>query len=171
MKGQDALIGQVVLCSMQKVFVSVYDDFLTVLYGCMDAYLYNLLSLFPSLSTYFLFLQFGCGLDEDYYFRLEMHASMFNGMVDVLEEIWTKQQEESESTTTTSTTAAGSSSTTSLLPLQNQGNWEVVYAGRGSSSSSSSSGEDNEGETGKPFRYPGYTRSRDKAGCDTKGRK
>ena len=50
------------------------------------------------------------GLDEDYYFRLEMHASLFNGMVDVLEEISQKQE-------------AGKP----VLPLQRLGNWEVIY--------------------------------------------
>ena len=51
------------------------------------------------------------GLDEDYYFRLEMHASLFNGMVDVLEELSQKQE-------------AGKP----VLPLQRLGNWEVIYA-------------------------------------------
>lgn len=109
------------------------------------------------------FLQFGCGLDEDYYFRLEMHASMFNGMVDVLEEIWTKQQQEP---------AEGSeSSSSSLLPLQHQGNWEVIYLGDSTPATSDSGDDDGSKEDalggGKAFRYPGYTRSRDKAGCDT----
>jgi hypothetical protein len=51
------------------------------------------------------------GLDEDYYFRLEMHASLFNGMVDVLEEISQKQE-------------AG----LPVLPLEKLGNWEIIYA-------------------------------------------
>ena len=106
-------------------------------------------------------MQFGCGLDEDYYFRLEMHASLFNGMVDVLEEIWTKQQESTEDT----------GSPSPLLPLQHQGNWEVIYLGDNKSSDSDDGGEENGKESaigvGKAFRYPGYTRSRDKEGCDT----
>ena len=48
----------------------------------------------------------------DYYFRLEMHASLFNGMVDVLEEVWKKQESGKEQ----------------LLPLQTAGNYEVVHA-------------------------------------------
>ena len=50
-------------------------------------------------------------MDEDYYFRLEMHASLFNGMVDVLEEIGQKQETGEP-----------------LLPLEKSGNWEIVYA-------------------------------------------
>jgi hypothetical protein len=50
-------------------------------------------------------------LDEDYYFRLEMHASLFNGMVDVLEEVGRKQEQNQD-----------------LLPLEKSGNWEIVYA-------------------------------------------
>lgn len=56
--------------------------------------------------------QYGCGLDEDYYFRLEMHASLFNGMVDVVEEVWKKQEAGKEK----------------LLPFQKAGNYEVVHA-------------------------------------------
>jgi hypothetical protein len=50
-------------------------------------------------------------LDEDYYFRLEMHASLFNGMVDVLEEVGFKQEHNQP-----------------LLPLKKSGNWEIIYA-------------------------------------------
>lgn len=64
------------------------------------------------LDVWFLEPQYGCGLDEDYYFRLEMHASLFNGMVDILEEVWQKQEE----------------GTRKLLPLEGAGNWEVIYA-------------------------------------------
>jgi hypothetical protein len=63
------------------------------------------------LDVWFLEPQNGCGLDEDYYFRLEMHASLFNGMVDVLEEVWKKQE-----------------GGMPLLPLEKTGNWEVIYA-------------------------------------------
>jgi hypothetical protein len=48
----------------------------------------------------------------DYYFRLEMHASLFNGMVDVLEEVWKKQEAGKEK----------------LLPFRMAGNYEVVHA-------------------------------------------
>jgi len=113
------------------------------------------------LDVWFLEPQFGCGLDEDYYFRLEMHASMFNGMVGVLEEIWTKEQEP--------LSEDSESSSSSLLPLQHQGNWEVIYLG----DNTPESGDDDDGSKedalggGKAFRYPGYTRSREKTGCDT----
>lgn len=50
-------------------------------------------------------------MDEDYYFRLEMHASLFNGMVDVLEEVGRKQEQKE-----------------ALLPFENSGNWEIIYA-------------------------------------------
>ena len=90
-----------------------------------------------------------------------MHASLFNGMVDVLEEIWTKQQDPKED----------SEAPSSLLPLQHQGNWEVIYLGdnRNSDSNDEAGEEDKKRATagGKAFRYPGYTRSRIKEGCDT----
>jgi len=63
------------------------------------------------LDVWFIEPQNGCGLDEDYYFRLEMHASLFNGMVDILEEVGQKQEHQE-----------------SLLPLEKSGNWEIVYA-------------------------------------------
>mmetsp|Transcript_17086 Transcript_17086/g.19687 ORF Transcript_17086/g.19687 Transcript_17086/m.19687 type:complete len:541 (+) Transcript_17086:70-1692(+) len=62
-------------------------------------------------DVWFIEPQNGCGLDEDYYFRLEMHASMFNGMFDTLEEVSTKQE-------------LGMT----LLPFDKSGNWEVIYA-------------------------------------------
>jgi len=63
------------------------------------------------LDAWFIEPQGGCGLDEDYYFRLEMHASVFNGMVDVLEEVGSKQENNQ-----------------ALLPFEKSGNWEVIYA-------------------------------------------
>ena len=62
-------------------------------------------------DAWFIEPQNGCGLDEDYYFRLEMHASLFNGMVDILEEVGYKQEHGIP-----------------LLPLNKSGNWEVIYA-------------------------------------------
>ena len=63
-------------------------------------------------DVFFLEPQYGCGLDEDYFFRLEMHASLFNGMVDIMEDVWKKQEKGEEK----------------LLPLKTAGNYEVVYA-------------------------------------------
>jgi hypothetical protein len=63
------------------------------------------------LDVWFIEPQNGCGLDEDYYFRLEMHGSLFNGMTDIMEEIWHKQE-------------AG----LPVLPLSHMGNWQVLYA-------------------------------------------
>jgi len=63
------------------------------------------------LDVWFIEPQNGCGLDEDYYFRLEMHASLFNGMVDILEEVGLKQEAQQP-----------------LLPLEKSGNWEIIYA-------------------------------------------
>jgi hypothetical protein len=103
------------------------------------------------LDVWFLEPQYGCGLDEDYYFRLEMHASLFNGMIDVLDEIWTKQQDPN---------AEGKES---LLPLQHQGNWEVLYLG----SEPTTTGSSEKRSSGKAFTYSGYKRSRNKAGCET----
>jgi hypothetical protein len=82
------------------------------------------------LDVWFIEPQAGCGLDEDYYFRLEMHAQLFNGMTDIMEEIWKKQEEGSP-----------------LLPLENLGNWQILYA------------------DGLIYRYKGYKRSTHKASC------
>jgi hypothetical protein len=62
------------------------------------------------LDAWFIEPQNGCGLDEDYYFRLEMHGSLFNGMTDIMEEIWHKQERGLP-----------------IMPLQNLGNWQILY--------------------------------------------
>jgi hypothetical protein len=62
------------------------------------------------LDAWFIEPQNGCGLDEDYYFRLEMHGSLFNGMTDIMEEIWHKQEQGLP-----------------IMPLQNVGNWQILY--------------------------------------------
>lgn len=86
---------------------------------------------------WFIEPQNGCGLDEDYYFRLEMHASLFNGMVDVLDEVQSKQERGQH-----------------VLPLENIGNWEVLYA------------------DGRQYTYGGYQRKdlTEKATCSTAGK-
>ena len=63
------------------------------------------------LDVYLLEPQMGCGLDEDYNFRIEMHDQMFRSMVDVLDEVLVKQEKGEN-----------------LLPLNKPGKWEVVYA-------------------------------------------
>lgn len=83
------------------------------------------------LDVWFIEPQKGCGLDEDYKMRVEMHDKLFGGMVDTLEEVWQKQE-------------AGEP----LLPLENTGGWEIIYG------------------DGWRYRYEGYERSKDKAGCD-----
>jgi Tubulin-tyrosine ligase family len=64
-----------------------------------------------SLDVYFLEPQTGCGLDEDYNFRIEMHDQLFRSMVDILDEVLLKEE-----------------SGESLLPLKKPGKWQVVYA-------------------------------------------
>ena len=63
------------------------------------------------LDVWLIEPQKGCGMDEDYDFRIEMHARLFQGMVDTLEEVWQKQENGKP-----------------LLPLMNTGEWEVIYA-------------------------------------------
>jgi hypothetical protein len=63
------------------------------------------------LDVYFLEPQMGCGMDEDWNFRVEMHDQMFRTMVDVLDEIIGKQEKGEN-----------------LLPLKSIGKWQVVYA-------------------------------------------
>jgi hypothetical protein len=76
----------------------------TFSFYCADFILDN------DLDVWFIEPQNGCGLDEDYYFRLEMHGSLFNGMTDIMEEIWHKQEQG-----------------VSIMPLENVGNWQVLY--------------------------------------------
>ena len=64
-----------------------------------------------SLDVYFLEPQMGCGLDEDYNFRIEMHDQLFRTMVDIIDEILEKQEKGEN-----------------LLPIRNPGFWQVVYA-------------------------------------------
>jgi len=82
------------------------------------------------LDIWMIEAQDDTGLDEDHYFRLEMHHEIFYGMVLVLSEIWDKQ-------------AKG----LPILPLENTGKWEVVYA------------------DGWRFAYEGYERSESKKSC------
>mmetsp|Transcript_27101 Transcript_27101/g.41190 ORF Transcript_27101/g.41190 Transcript_27101/m.41190 type:complete len:483 (-) Transcript_27101:1539-2987(-) len=63
------------------------------------------------LDAYYLEPQMGCGLDEDYNFRIEMHDQMFRTMVDILGEILEKEEKGDN-----------------LLPLNKIGKWQVVYA-------------------------------------------
>ena len=82
------------------------------------------------LDVWMIEPQKGCGLDEDYKFRLDMHTSLFDGMTDIIEEIWHKQEEGRP-----------------VLPLENTGNWEVIYA------------------DGWRYEYKDYKRSSNKKGC------
>ena len=89
------------------------------------------------LDVWFIEPQKGCGMDEDYNFRVDMHNQLFSGVVDTLEEIWIKQEEGNP-----------------VLPLENTGGWEIIYG------------------DGWRFKYEGYERSKNKAGCDnTKGQR
>lgn len=62
------------------------------------------------LDVWLIEPQRGCGLDEDFDFRITMHARLFRGIVDTMEEIWKKQEEGKP-----------------VLPLINTGEWEVIY--------------------------------------------
>jgi hypothetical protein len=37
-------------------------------------------------------ISLGCGIDEDHQFRVDMHNSLFTGMIDVTEAIWERQE-------------------------------------------------------------------------------
>jgi hypothetical protein len=63
-----------------------------------------------SLDIWLLSPKSGCNLDEDYYFRLDLHASMFEGMVTILEQVWEKQEKKKL-----------------VMPLQKKGHWEMLY--------------------------------------------
>jgi len=82
------------------------------------------------LDAWLIEPQKGCGMDEDYDFRVDMHNRLFRGMVDTFEEIWQKQEDGEP-----------------VLPLENTGDWEVIYA------------------DGWQYSYDGYERSKNKKGC------
>ena len=82
------------------------------------------------LDVWLIEPQKGCGMDEDYDFRVDMHNRLFRGMVDTIEEIWRKQEDGKP-----------------VLPMENTGEWEVIYA------------------DGWQYSYEGYERSKDKKGC------
>mmetsp|Transcript_42980 Transcript_42980/g.48802 ORF Transcript_42980/g.48802 Transcript_42980/m.48802 type:complete len:577 (+) Transcript_42980:73-1803(+) len=63
------------------------------------------------LDVWMIEAQDDTGLDEDHYFRLEMHHEIFYGMGLVLSEIWDKQSKGEP-----------------ILPLKNAGKWELIYA-------------------------------------------
>lgn len=56
-------------------------------------------------------LQHHVKLGEDYYFRLQLNHELFYGMASILQELWGKQE-------------VG----LPLLPIENAGQWELVYA-------------------------------------------
>ena len=64
-----------------------------------------------SLDVYLLEPQMGCGLDEDYNFRVQMHDQLFTTMVDIFDEVLVKEEKGEN-----------------LLPLKNPGQWQVIYA-------------------------------------------
>lgn len=64
------------------------------------------------LDVFFIEPQHGCGLDEDHQFRVEMHNSMFTGMIALTEEVWERQER---------------GLPTDNNSLKNVGNYEFVY--------------------------------------------
>ena len=69
-------------------------------------------ALDKDLDVWLIEPQKGCGLDEDYHFRVEMHDQLFSGMVGMIEDVWQKQE-------------AGEPI---VLPFENSGKWEVIYS-------------------------------------------
>jgi hypothetical protein len=82
------------------------------------------------LDVWLIEPQKGCGMDEDYDFRVEMHDRLFRGLVDTMQEVWQKQENGKP-----------------LLPLENTGDWDVIYA------------------NGWKYTYDGYQRSKNKKSC------
>lgn len=66
------------------------------------------------LNVWLIEAQDDTGMDEDHYFRLDMHHQIYYGMASTLEEIWDKQ-------------AKGEP----IFPLTRTGAWEVIYADQG----------------------------------------
>jgi hypothetical protein len=64
------------------------------------------------LDVFFIEPQHGCGLDEDFQFRVDMHNSLFTEMIDATEEIWERQER---------------GLPTDNKSLENLGGYEIVY--------------------------------------------
>lgn len=64
------------------------------------------------LDVYFIEPQHGCGLDEDFQFRVDMHNALFTQMIAATEEIWERQEQ---------------GLTLDNKSLINHGDYEIVY--------------------------------------------
>eukprot|EP00542_Grammatophora_oceanica_P015789 CAMPEP_0194032770 /NCGR_PEP_ID=MMETSP0009_2-20130614/5640_1 /TAXON_ID=210454 /ORGANISM="Grammatophora oceanica, Strain CCMP 410" /LENGTH=506 /DNA_ID=CAMNT_0038673307 /DNA_START=63 /DNA_END=1583 /DNA_ORIENTATION=+ len=91
------------------------------------------------LDVWFLEPQSGCGMDEDYMFRVEMHDQMYTTMVDIVSEIWDKQDAQKA--------GVADQKQEPLLPLKKPGFWEYVFV------------------DDWVYKYEGYERSKNKEGC------
>ena len=67
-----------------------------------------------NLDVWYIEAQAGPGMEEEWDFRVEMHADLLRSMIDTVEEIQLKQEADPKA---------------NLLPLTKLGNWEIVYAG------------------------------------------
>ena len=67
-----------------------------------------------NLDVWYVEAQAGPGMEEEWDFRVDMHADLLRSMIDIVEEIQLKQEADPNA---------------NLFPLKNLGGWEVVYAG------------------------------------------
>lgn len=88
------------------------------------------------LDVWYLESQKGPGMEEDHDFRVEMHRDLLRSIVDIVEEVQLKLEVDP---------------TASVLPINNLGGWDIVYAGTG--------------DDHWMYEYKGYARSKTKKAC------
>ncbi|KAG7362746.1 tubulin-tyrosine ligase family protein [Nitzschia inconspicua] len=88
------------------------------------------------LDVWFVEAQEAPGLEEEFDFRVELHRDLFRPLIITVAEIQDNLEKDP---------------TKSILPLQNLGKWEIIYAGSGVDQWA--------------FKYEGYQRARDKSAC------
>lgn len=88
------------------------------------------------LDVWYIEAQEAPGLEEEFDFRVEMHRDLYRPLINTVAEIQDKLEKDP---------------TANVLPLENLGKWEIIYAGSGVDQWS--------------FMYKGYQRAQNKPTC------
>lgn len=88
------------------------------------------------LDVWYIESQDAPAFGEEFGFRVALHQELLQSTIDIVDEIQRKQE---------------TNPTSSILPLKNQGGWDVVYAG--------------DGKEDWMYQYEGYHRSKNKKEC------
>ncbi|KAL3920562.1 MAG: hypothetical protein SGILL_003199 [Bacillariaceae sp.] len=107
---KDALADQIQVFQQTSAYQFPDDDRLTAdnafeIY-CADFLLDSNLDVWLASTP-----KSGCKYDDDHFFMMDLHASVFLGLADALEEVWSKQEKLNGP----------------VMPLTDIGNWEAIY--------------------------------------------